>query len=1219
MKAFNLTAQDSEHIIDAVNEVSNNTAVSSADLATNIGKASAALAAGGNTYEDTLSMMTGIVEITRNGAKASRGLISVQSRYNQIIDETSSTGQKLTKWYKQHNIAIKDEQGQQRKLYDTLTDVSKIWNTLSKDEQLYYLNIQAGANQTQNLSALLTNFNQVLYAHELALNSDGSAINENARAMENLNKRIDAVKAAWKSLVIELADSEQIGNLLDTVASILNTIANNEKAINAILTIGKALAIYTGLKISKNIFSGFITSGKNAVVTGKKVVSVLKSIISSLKELPKYIATIKALGLKDSLTWLKSFVPWVSKLGPALAAITPWLVAFAAVGVSSGKFSEWYNKSKIANTDDIEEQAEAYKNLVVAYEKYEGHKGKGYRKVSGDKAIAAEVERIGELNEKYKQGKLSVEEYMDKVGDITNLENYYNALSAIVDKGDSLTPQQAEHYNQLKALFSTYGKVSTKAEEYANAMKIVETYTDDSITVNSLFKDSLTAAGGEYKFVSKAAKEAAQKQLETEMALTEATLAQVSTRMAAKLSEFGVYEEYVSSFFANASPTAAGAFASSEEGKKALALAETYYKIKQLKDKVDKMKITKTTTVTDDEGDGDGDSDKQANDAQQKLEQRKKWLENYITAQRELYQKGEIDATTYYSNVQKKGKKYYDQLKAMGSDYADAAESMLEQYKSTNTTAVKDIFTEIEYQYKQGRITGQEYYEQLWKYAKKFYKNGKIEFSDYRDYIEKGYTELFGSIEQEYENGTITAEQYAKRVAEAQSAALKKINASGFGASVKKELKTALTDAVKEAKVSVAKALKEAAVAAAEAAVEAAEKKLEEAEAALSKSEAFISALDFYAQEQMDAIDKVIEGYNAEIDKLNEKKELLDEQNDALDKQAERIKLVNELEDAKKQKTVRLYDSRYGWIWSADQSKVKQAQEALDEFDTTQKREKEKKAIENEVKAIEKLIKQKESEKQAYQDVIDEQTKALNRYNIEAELGKTIEEAIFDARTQNFTNWKDNYLIGTQEVIEATERVTQAQEALNKAQENLNIEQNRDWSSYDVDTTTTTPTKTTETRYTTKTNQPYEYDYSKTAVENWNAGQKANLAYYDKLGKKYKKWTDDDGKIHYKLLAKGSLGVPKSAIYNVNELGDELIVPPKGNFDYLKKGTGVIPANLTKNLMDWGKFNPSNFALNNQPSSVTNDHSITIQNLTVQSDNAKDFVRQLQNLAIVRS
>lgn len=55
MKAFNLTAEDSEHIVDSINEVSNNTAVSSADLATNIGKASAAMAQGNNTYEETLA------------------------------------------------------------------------------------------------------------------------------------------------------------------------------------------------------------------------------------------------------------------------------------------------------------------------------------------------------------------------------------------------------------------------------------------------------------------------------------------------------------------------------------------------------------------------------------------------------------------------------------------------------------------------------------------------------------------------------------------------------------------------------------------------------------------------------------------------------------------------------------------------------------------------------------------------------------------------------------------------------------------------------------------------------------------------------------------------------------------------------------------------------------------------------------------------------------
>lgn len=88
--------------------------------------------------------MTGGVEITRSGAKTARGLISIQSRYNQTIDETSSTGKKLNEWYAKHNISIKDSNGNQRKLYNTLKDVSKIWGTLSKDEQLYYLNTQAG-------------------------------------------------------------------------------------------------------------------------------------------------------------------------------------------------------------------------------------------------------------------------------------------------------------------------------------------------------------------------------------------------------------------------------------------------------------------------------------------------------------------------------------------------------------------------------------------------------------------------------------------------------------------------------------------------------------------------------------------------------------------------------------------------------------------------------------------------------------------------------------------------------------------------------------------------------------------------------------------------------------------------------------------------------------------------------------------------------------------
>lgn len=145
MKAFNIEADDAEEIISKVNEVSNNYAVSSTDLAKGLQLVSAALSVGGNNLDEVLGLMTGGVEITRNATKMGRGLVSVQSRWNQIVDESSSTGKALSDWYEQHGIKVYDEQtGQLRSLYDVLSDVAKQWDGLSKNEQAYYLNQQAG-------------------------------------------------------------------------------------------------------------------------------------------------------------------------------------------------------------------------------------------------------------------------------------------------------------------------------------------------------------------------------------------------------------------------------------------------------------------------------------------------------------------------------------------------------------------------------------------------------------------------------------------------------------------------------------------------------------------------------------------------------------------------------------------------------------------------------------------------------------------------------------------------------------------------------------------------------------------------------------------------------------------------------------------------------------------------------------------------------------------
>ena len=88
--------------------------------------------------------MTAITEITRNGSRSARGLVSIQSRMNQVVDESSSTGKQLIELYKEQNIALFDQNGQLRDSYDILKDLAAVWPTLTRNQQAEFALAQAG-------------------------------------------------------------------------------------------------------------------------------------------------------------------------------------------------------------------------------------------------------------------------------------------------------------------------------------------------------------------------------------------------------------------------------------------------------------------------------------------------------------------------------------------------------------------------------------------------------------------------------------------------------------------------------------------------------------------------------------------------------------------------------------------------------------------------------------------------------------------------------------------------------------------------------------------------------------------------------------------------------------------------------------------------------------------------------------------------------------------
>ena len=523
MKAFNLTAADSEHIVNAVNEISNNMAVSSADLATNIGKASAALAVGNNTYEESLSLMAGIVEITRNGAKAARGLISVQSRLNQTIDESSSTGKALTKWYADHNIAILDQTGQLRSLYDVLTDVAKIWPDLTTNEKDYYLNQQAGANQTQNLAAALNNFKGVQKAYTLAMNSANSAADENARYMESINAHVQTLKATFQDFARNVFNEEFVKRILDTANALLEFVNT---------PFGQAATRITLLSTALFGLGGILKSYWKYFVQGSAIAKGIRSLID--------VSSLSGPGI----TGWEKFGAVLPKIGAGLKAIAPFaaVLALLAVAIKAGtKKLDDYNaalektaeiQEKISDTQteydelinktgDLTEaekkRLEVLKGILAAqedaleaakkekWEKWNALHGTGAKTVVGGaegiggglgtgavETVTADVSALstykGELakiESAYNNGKISAGEYYAQLQEIN--KKYAESVEIIreaIDAGYDVSAQQRQLVEAYDAVQAKLGITNNKTESYVEGL-IVEArqagYTRESL------------------------------------------------------------------------------------------------------------------------------------------------------------------------------------------------------------------------------------------------------------------------------------------------------------------------------------------------------------------------------------------------------------------------------------------------------------------------------------------------------------------------------------------------------------------------------------------------------------------------------------------------------------------------------------------------------------------------------------------------------------------
>ena len=470
MKAFNIEAGQAEHIIDSVNEVANNFSVSSADLAKNLGNMSEIMAINNVSMEQQIGMLTGVTEITRNASSASRGLVMISSRLTQVLDDSSSTGKKLTKIYNELGIELKDENGQLRSHYDILGDLAKQWNNLSENQQKYIALTSAGARQQQNFVALMENWGQVANATTTAYESMGSAQRENEKVMDSIAKKVEILKSEFQQLVIGKGGLQDFAKTILNIGIALLKFANSD--------IGKVIIKLTLLITTFNLLTK-VTASKFIIDLIGSFKQFTMTLIASAKGLMEFAL---ANGIATTTTGAFTFAIkelTVAMLSNPIFAFTTALIALGGAIIYAKQKADEYNE----NVSSAREEVIKLKDEIKELEKAE-------RSEAG--LTQAERDRLD-----YLQKRLELTEKIANrplLGEVAKSDYDYEATNLVTETGVveySATPKRNLSFAPTNEDITAYNKLNEEIKNWTNNTKegmelLEEKYNQSQTILNSL-------------------------------------------------------------------------------------------------------------------------------------------------------------------------------------------------------------------------------------------------------------------------------------------------------------------------------------------------------------------------------------------------------------------------------------------------------------------------------------------------------------------------------------------------------------------------------------------------------------------------------------------------------------------------------------------------------------------------------------------------------------
>lgn len=308
MKAFPKEADVNsiESIMDKLVTTGNNFPISVQQIAEGMTNASSAMAAAGNTFDQTVALLTAANATVQNASKSSTALRTISARIRKTKTELDDLGESMTEAtydelvsaLTQHHVALTTINGEFRSTYDIMKDIAAQWDDMTSMEQAAIAEAIAGTRQQTVFYSIVENFKEASGAMDSMAMSAGALSESYDIYLGTTQAHIQQFHTAWQTLARDAVDSDTAKLFVDTGTALLK-VADGLQRVHMLIP-----TIVSGLNTIKAIqFARTIASSQKAVTQFVTSLTAQQTITKSLEQ--EYLA-LTAVEQRETLAQLSS-------------------------------------------------------------------------------------------------------------------------------------------------------------------------------------------------------------------------------------------------------------------------------------------------------------------------------------------------------------------------------------------------------------------------------------------------------------------------------------------------------------------------------------------------------------------------------------------------------------------------------------------------------------------------------------------------------------------------------------------------------------------------------------------------------------------------------------------------------------------------------------------------------------------------------------------------